>query len=54
MWARRQKLARDPGYLRGVLTAGTERARDLADTTLRAVQNLTHANYTNYSMPRRY
>jgi hypothetical protein len=54
MWARRQKLARDPGYLRGVLTAGNERARDLADTTLRAVQNLMHANYTNYSMPRRY
>jgi tryptophanyl-tRNA synthetase len=42
---RRQELAKDPGYLKEVLATGNERARDLADTTLRAVQELMHTNY---------
>lgn len=43
--ARRAKLAADPGYLRGVLTAGNERATAIADDTLHAVRRLMHQQY---------
>lgn len=43
--ARRAELAADPGYLRGVLAAGNERATAIADETLRAVRELMHQRY---------
>ncbi|MGB6455620.1 MAG: tryptophan--tRNA ligase [Streptosporangiaceae bacterium] len=43
--ARRAELAADPGYLRGVLAAGNERATAIADDTLRAVRRLMHQRY---------
>jgi tryptophanyl-tRNA synthetase len=43
--ARRAALAADPGYLRAVLAAGTERANAIADDTLRAVRGLMHQRY---------
>jgi tryptophanyl-tRNA synthetase len=43
--ARRAELAADPGYLRGVLAEGNERATAIADDTLRAVLELMHQLY---------
>jgi tryptophanyl-tRNA synthetase len=43
--ARRRELAAERGYLRDVLAAGNERARDLARITLHAVQGLMHTSY---------
>lgn len=43
--ARRAELAADPGYLRGVLAAGNERAAAIADATLQAVRQLMHQRY---------
>ncbi len=43
--ARRDALAREPGYLRDVLRRGNDRARELADDTLGAVRRLMHTDY---------
>jgi tryptophanyl-tRNA synthetase len=43
--ARRRELVVERGYLRDVLAAGNERARDLARATLHAVQELMHTSY---------
>jgi tryptophanyl-tRNA synthetase len=43
--ARRRELTADPGYLRQVLAAGNQRARDIADRTLSDVQSLMHTVY---------
>ncbi|MGO8884638.1 MAG: tryptophan--tRNA ligase [Streptosporangiaceae bacterium] len=43
--ARRRELAADPGYLRDVLAAGSERARQVADGTLAEVRQLMHTAY---------
>jgi tryptophanyl-tRNA synthetase len=43
--ARRAELAREPGYLSGVLRDGNERARTLASETLAAVRRLMHTDY---------
>jgi len=43
--ARRAELAADPGYLRGVLAAGNERASAIADDTMQAVRRLMHQRY---------
>ncbi len=43
--ARRRELVGDPGYLKEVLGAGNEQARELATTTLRTVQDLMHTRY---------
>jgi tryptophanyl-tRNA synthetase len=43
--ARRTELAADPGYLRAVLAAGNEHAREVANETLAAVQRLMHTGY---------
>jgi tryptophanyl-tRNA synthetase len=42
---RRRELANDPAYLLQVLAAGNERARQIADDTLRTVGKLMHTNY---------
>lgn len=42
---RRTALAADPGYLRGVLAAGNERAVAIADGTLSRVRELMHNSY---------
>jgi tryptophanyl-tRNA synthetase len=42
---RRAALAADPGYLRGVLTNGNERARAIADDTLQTVRRLMRQCY---------
>ena len=42
---RRRELAGDPGYLRSVLAAGTNRARDIARATLGDVRELMHNAY---------
>ncbi|MHB1511473.1 MAG: tryptophan--tRNA ligase [Acidimicrobiales bacterium] len=41
----RRELVRDPSYLRGVLAAGAERARAIADNTLGEVRRLMHTIY---------
>ena len=43
--ARRAELVRDPGFLKGVLRDGNERARALAADTLAAVRRLMHTDY---------
>lgn len=43
--ARRAELAADPGYLRAVLRAGNERAREIADGTLADIRRLMHTDY---------
>jgi tryptophanyl-tRNA synthetase len=43
--ARRRELAADPGYLRQVLAAGNERARQIATRTLTEVRELMHTAY---------
>lgn len=43
--ARRAELSGDRAYLRAVLRAGNERARDLAADTLTTVRRLMHTNY---------
>jgi tryptophanyl-tRNA synthetase len=43
--ARRAALAADPGYLRGVLAAGNDKAAAIAETTLQAVRELMHHVY---------
>lgn len=43
--ARRAELADDPGYLREVLLAGDQRAREFAEQTLRDVRRLMHTDY---------
>jgi tryptophanyl-tRNA synthetase len=43
--ARRRELIAHPDHLRDVLAAGNERARGLADATLREVQELMHTRY---------
>ena len=43
--ARRAELAVDPGYLRGVLATGNERAAAIAGDTLQAVRRLMHQRY---------
>ena len=43
--ARRVALAADPGYLRGVLAAGTEKASGIADETLGVVRRLMRQCY---------
>jgi tryptophanyl-tRNA synthetase len=43
--ARRAALAADPEYLRQILAAGNERARDLAEDTLNSVRQLMHTSY---------
>jgi tryptophanyl-tRNA synthetase len=42
---RRRELAEDPAHLSGVLAAGTNRAREIAATTLRDVRELMHNAY---------
>jgi tryptophanyl-tRNA synthetase len=42
---RRAELASDPGYLRAVLAAGSERAAAIADQTLDTVRSLMHTRY---------
>jgi tryptophanyl-tRNA synthetase len=42
---RRRELAADPAYLRSVLAAGTNRARDIAAATLSDVRDLMHNAY---------
>jgi tryptophanyl-tRNA synthetase len=42
---RRRDLAEDPAYLSGVLAAGTDRARQIAATTLSDVRELMHNAY---------
>jgi tryptophanyl-tRNA synthetase len=42
---RRRELVADPAYLRTVLTTGTDRARDIAEATLRDVRALMHNTY---------
>jgi tryptophanyl-tRNA synthetase len=42
---RRRELADDPAYLRSVLAAGTDRAREIAAATLRHVRGLMHNTY---------
>jgi tryptophanyl-tRNA synthetase len=42
---RRRELADDPGYLRSVLAAGTDRAREIARKTLADVRELMHNDY---------
>jgi tryptophanyl-tRNA synthetase len=42
---RRAALAAEPGYLRGVLAAGNEKATAVADVTLRRVRELMHHSY---------
>lgn len=42
---RRRELATDPAYLRSVLAAGTDRARDIAEATLGDVRELMHNVY---------
>lgn len=42
---RRRELADDPAYLRSVLTAGTDRAREIAAATLSDVRSLMHNAY---------
>lgn len=43
--AARRELVKDPGYLRDVLAAGTERARAIAEKTLGEVRRLMHTLY---------
>ena len=43
--ARRRELAAEPGYLRDVLAAGNDRARDIAADTLAAVRRMMHTTY---------
>ena len=43
--ARRAALMADPGYLRDVLHAGNQRARQIAAKTLADVRQLMHTNY---------
>ena len=43
--ARRVELGEDPGYLRRVLRDGTDRAREIAEQTLREVRELMHTSY---------
>jgi tryptophanyl-tRNA synthetase len=43
--ARRAELAAEPGYLRDVLAAGNEKARAIAEATLRTVRDLMHHSY---------
>ncbi len=43
--ARRADLARDPGYLRSVLSAGNERASAIATGTLHRVREVMHQRY---------
>ena len=42
---RRRELADDPAYLSGVLSAGTDRAREIATATLADVRELMHNAY---------
>jgi len=42
---RRRELADDPAHLSGVLAAGTDRAREIAATTLGDVRELMHNDY---------
>ena len=42
---RRRELADDPAYLSGVLSAGTDRAREIATATLGDVRELMHNSY---------
>jgi tryptophanyl-tRNA synthetase len=42
---RRRELADDPAYLRGVLSAGIDRAREIAAATLGDVRELMHNAY---------
>jgi tryptophanyl-tRNA synthetase len=42
--SRRIDLAKDPGYLRTVLREGSQRARAIADQTLKEVQQLMHTD----------
>lgn len=42
---RRRELIADPAYLRSALTAGTNRARDIAEATLSDVRDLMHNAY---------
>ena len=42
---RRQELARDPGYLRGVLAEGNDRASAIATSTMNSVRELMHTSY---------
>jgi tryptophanyl-tRNA synthetase len=42
---RRAALAAEPGYLRGVLAAGNDKASAIAETTLQAVRELMHHVY---------
>ena len=42
---RHRELAKDLAYLRHVLAAGNDRARDVAADTLRTVQELMHTTY---------
>lgn len=43
--ARRHELAADPGYLRAVLTEGSERASVIATGTMNTVRELMHTSY---------
>jgi tryptophanyl-tRNA synthetase len=45
--ARRLELTRDPGYLRAVLEAGNQRARQIAEQTLADVRRLMHTRYAD-------
>lgn len=43
--SRHRELVAEPAYLREVLAAGNDRARGIANTTLRAVKELMHMSY---------
>lgn len=45
MRRRRADLARDPGFLRTVLTTGNETVSEIADRTLADVRELMHTAY---------
>jgi tryptophanyl-tRNA synthetase len=49
--ARRQELTSDLGYLRQVLAAGSARAGESADETLRTVRELMHMDYEGVHAP---
>jgi tryptophanyl-tRNA synthetase len=49
--ARREEVADDRDYLRSILRAGNERARELAAETLSAVHGLMHADYSPTALP---
>ena len=52
--ARRLELTRDPSYLRAVLHAGNQRAREIAERTLADVRRLMHTRYgASVFIPRR-